>query len=147
MRPNRTGRGPARAAFRQSPCVAAGPRGFSLVELLVVTAIAAVVMALAVPSMAAMLVNQRVGAVTPAAWLMGEEVWTPGTPGDALRYMDNPARDQYSSDHTAVMQPCTTPTEENDYCYVHGNWFRPIFPTSSSARTNLTRPIDSPKLF
>lgn len=63
----------------------------------------------------------EVGSVTPAAWLMGEEVWTPGTPGDALRYMDNPARDQYSSDHTAVMEPCTTPTEENDYCYVHGN--------------------------
>ena len=54
------------AAFRQSPCVAAGPRGFSLVELLVVTAIAAVVMALAVPSMAAMLVNQRVGAYASA---------------------------------------------------------------------------------
>ncbi len=45
---------------------AAMPRGFSLVELLVVTAIAAVVMAVAVPSMATMLGNQKVGAFASA---------------------------------------------------------------------------------
>ena len=70
---------------------------------------------------AAMCTIREVGAVTPQAWLMGEDIWTPGTPGDALRYMANPTLDQYSQDHTSGMQPCTTPSEQNDYCYVHGN--------------------------
>lgn len=35
----------------------------------------------------------------PPEYWIGEEVWTPGTPGDALRYMDDPTRDSNSIDH------------------------------------------------
>jgi Zn-dependent metalloprotease len=33
------------------------------------------------------------GAVTADTWLMGEDIFTPNTPGDALRYMANPTAD------------------------------------------------------
>jgi MYXO-CTERM domain-containing protein len=33
------------------------------------------------------------GAVSGDTWLIGEDIFTPGTPGDALRYMDNPTAD------------------------------------------------------
>lgn len=39
------------------------------------------------------------GAVSADTWLVGEDVWTPGTPGDALRYMNDPAKDGDSIDH------------------------------------------------
>jgi Zn-dependent metalloprotease len=32
-------------------------------------------------------------------WGVGESVWTPGTEGDALRYMDDPTKDDYSVDN------------------------------------------------
>jgi subtilisin-like proprotein convertase family protein len=32
-------------------------------------------------------------------WMLGEDAWTPGTPGDALRYMNDPTKDDYSIDH------------------------------------------------
>jgi len=32
-------------------------------------------------------------------WNIGEACWTPGAPGDALRYMQNPAQDGYSIDN------------------------------------------------
>lgn len=32
-------------------------------------------------------------------WALGEDIWTPGTSGDALRYMNNPTADGQSSDH------------------------------------------------
>ena len=32
-------------------------------------------------------------------WLMGEDTWTPGTSGDALRYMNDPAKDGVSRDY------------------------------------------------
>ncbi len=32
-------------------------------------------------------------------WLIGEDTWTPGTSGDALRYMNDPADDGYSYDY------------------------------------------------
>ncbi|MCB9683737.1 MAG: M4 family metallopeptidase [Alphaproteobacteria bacterium] len=32
-------------------------------------------------------------------WDIGEDAWTPGTSGDALRYMDNPHQDGDSADH------------------------------------------------
>ncbi|HEX5748555.1 MAG TPA: M4 family metallopeptidase [Archangium sp.] len=33
-----------------------------------------------------------------AIWMVGEDVWTPATPNDALRYMDDPAKDGVSKD-------------------------------------------------
>ncbi|MBZ4330629.1 M4 family metallopeptidase [Corallococcus sp. AS-1-12] len=33
-----------------------------------------------------------------AIWMVGEDVWTPGTANDALRYMDDPAKDGVSKD-------------------------------------------------
>lgn len=33
------------------------------------------------------------------SWGVGESVWTPGTPGDALRYMNDPTKDGYSVDN------------------------------------------------
>jgi Zn-dependent metalloprotease len=41
----------------------------------------------------------RGGAVSAATWLIGEEVTTPGTAGDALRYMHDPTADGYSYDY------------------------------------------------
>jgi Zn-dependent metalloprotease len=32
-------------------------------------------------------------------WMMGEDFYTPSEPGDALRYFDDPKRDNYSVDH------------------------------------------------
>ncbi|SET71893.1 M4 family metallopeptidase [Stigmatella erecta] len=32
-------------------------------------------------------------------WLIGEDIWTPATPGDALRYMGNPTQDGSSRDY------------------------------------------------
>ncbi|CAM2005741.1 M4 family metallopeptidase [Acanthopleuribacter pedis] len=37
--------------------------------------------------------------VNSDTWLIGEEVYTPNTPGDALRYMNNPTRDNQSYDY------------------------------------------------
>lgn len=34
------------------------------------------------------------GGISSNTWLLGEEVYTPGTPGDALRYMNDPSRGQ-----------------------------------------------------
>ncbi|MDY7225769.1 M4 family metallopeptidase [Hyalangium rubrum] len=37
---------------------------------------------------------------TPASvWMIGDDVWTPGTEGDALRYMGNPTQDGSSKDY------------------------------------------------
>ncbi|RKH49131.1 M4 family metallopeptidase [Corallococcus llansteffanensis] len=36
-----------------------------------------------------------------AIWMVGEDVWTPGTANDALRYMDDPAKDGASKDWAA----------------------------------------------
>ena len=37
-------------------------------------------------------------AVSANTWLVGEEIWTPATAGDALRYMNDPIKDMQSSD-------------------------------------------------
>ncbi|RKH39275.1 M4 family metallopeptidase [Corallococcus sicarius] len=37
----------------------------------------------------------------PAIWMVGEDVWTPGTANDALRYMDDPVKDGASKDWAA----------------------------------------------
>ena len=39
------------------------------------------------------------GSVNGDTWKVGEDVWTPGTPGDALRYMNNPTADGSSKDY------------------------------------------------
>jgi vibriolysin len=40
----------------------------------------------------------RNGVIDERTWLLGEDVWTPNTPGDALRYLDDPAKDGESLD-------------------------------------------------
>jgi vibriolysin len=54
--------------------------------------------------------------VSPAVWLLGEDVFTPGTPGDALRYLADPAADGGSSDFYP-----TRYTGAGDYGGVHTN--------------------------
>lgn len=39
------------------------------------------------------------GSVTADTWKLGEDVYTPGTSGDALRYMNNPTQDGSSKDY------------------------------------------------
>lgn len=39
------------------------------------------------------------GRVGPNTWVLGEDIFTPGTAGDGLRYMDNPTKDGISSDY------------------------------------------------
>jgi vibriolysin len=42
-----------------------------------------------------------------AIWMIGEDVWTPGTANDALRYMDDPAKDGASKDWAANVTSST----------------------------------------
>ncbi len=37
--------------------------------------------------------------ISERIWLIGDDVWTPATPNDALRYMNNPTRDGVSLDY------------------------------------------------
>jgi vibriolysin len=39
------------------------------------------------------------GAVSADTWKVGEDIWTPGTAGDALRYMNDPVADGQSRDY------------------------------------------------
>lgn len=66
---------------------------------------------------------RRGGAVDTATWKLGEDIYTPGTSGDALRYMANPTQDGYSKDYYPErLYPGTcTPSSSNDSCGVHGN--------------------------
>ncbi|MEM7481466.1 MAG: M4 family metallopeptidase [Acidobacteriota bacterium] len=41
----------------------------------------------------------RDGSINSGTWLVGEDTWTPGTSGDALRYMNNPTLDGSSRDY------------------------------------------------
>lgn len=63
------------------------------------------------------------GVVDAATWKLGEEVYTPGTSGDALRYMNNPTADGYSTDYypERLYPGSCTPSNSNDQCGVHGN--------------------------
>jgi vibriolysin len=67
-------------------------------------------------------------------WKLGAEVYTPGRPDDALRYMDNPTRDAermtprwpyYSADYYPerlfASEDCSPVPYENDSCGVHYN--------------------------
>lgn len=62
------------------------------------------------------------GAVSSQTWLIGEDAYTPGTAGDALRRMDNPNAvgdpDHYS---VRLYQGTCTPSNANDQCGVHTN--------------------------
>ncbi len=50
---------------------------------------------------------QRGWATDADVFKIGEDIWTPGTPGDALRYMDDPARDGLSLDFYGDFSPST----------------------------------------
>ena len=39
------------------------------------------------------------GGTSANTWMIGEDAWTPGTDGDAMRYMNNPTLDDFSRDH------------------------------------------------
>jgi Zn-dependent metalloprotease len=49
--------------------------------------------------MAAVCEAWRDKAVSAKTWLVGEEIWTPATPNDALRYMQSPTLDNNSADY------------------------------------------------
>ncbi|MCP4900492.1 MAG: PKD domain-containing protein, partial [bacterium] len=64
------------------------------------------------------------GGITSNTWKLGEDIYTPGTAGDALRYMNNPTADGYSKDYYPErLYPgsCTPNPNTNDNCGVHGN--------------------------
>ena len=65
----------------------------------------------------------RDGNVSANTWKLGEDVTSPGVPGDALRYMDNPAQDGYSADYypERLYAGRCRPSNNNDACGVHGN--------------------------
>lgn len=64
----------------------------------------------------------RDGGISANTWKIGEVCYTPGTAGDALRYMNNPTADGYSADYYPErLYPNCTPSSSNDYCGVHGN--------------------------
>src|ERR1044072_6269262 len=57
-------------------------------------------------------------------WQAGEDAYTPGTPGDALRYIDNPRLDgRYPDDYSQRLYAgaCTPDRDLNDNCGVHHN--------------------------
>jgi Zn-dependent metalloprotease len=56
------------------------------------------------------------GGVSEATWMVGEDVWTPATSGDALRYMNNPTKDGISYDYYPERY-----TGTSDYGGVHLN--------------------------
>ncbi len=62
-------------------------------------------------------------ATTTTAWTIGADVYTPGTSGDALRYMYDPYKDGYSADYYPTRNYASgcTPSSSNDYCGVHSN--------------------------
>lgn len=62
------------------------------------------------------------GGVSADTWKLGEDIYTPGVSGDALRFMDNPTADGYSADYYPErLYPSCSPNQNNDYCGVHGN--------------------------
>jgi vibriolysin len=62
-------------------------------------------------------------AATTSSWTIGADVYTPGTSGDALRYMYDPAKDGQSADYypTRNYPGTCTPSSSNDECGVHTN--------------------------
>ncbi len=62
------------------------------------------------------------GVSSPAVWKFAEDIWTPSIPGDALRYLDDPARDGRSSDwYPSRVPPASSCNSNNDFGGVHRN--------------------------
>ena len=62
------------------------------------------------------------GTVSTNTWLIGEDAYTPGTPGDALRRMDNPNAVGDPDHYSLRLYPGScTPSNANDQCGVHTN--------------------------
>ncbi len=62
------------------------------------------------------------GTSTGDTWKIGEDAYTPGTPGDALRRMDNPNAVGDPDHYSLRLYPGTcTPSNANDQCGVHTN--------------------------
>ncbi len=62
------------------------------------------------------------GGTSSNTWLIGEDAYTPGTPGDALRRMDNPNAVGDPDHYSLRLYPGTcTPSNANDQCGVHTN--------------------------
>ena len=62
------------------------------------------------------------GVVSTNTWLIGEDIYTPGTAGDALRRMDNPNAVGDPDHYSLRLYPGTcTPSSANDQCGVHTN--------------------------
>ena len=62
------------------------------------------------------------GSATGDTWKIGEDAYTPGTPGDALRLMDNPNAVGDPDHYSLRLYPGTcTPSSANDQCGVHTN--------------------------
>lgn len=62
------------------------------------------------------------GGISADTWKIGEDIYTPGVAGDALRYMNDPTLDGYSTDYYPERIPFTSsPSSSNDYGGVHGN--------------------------
>lgn len=68
------------------------------------------------------LYSRGFGAPTSDTWKIGEQAYTPGTSGDALRYMDNPPAAGDPDHYSERLYPGTcTPSSLNDQCGVHTN--------------------------
>ena len=68
------------------------------------------------------LVDRQEGATGADIWLLGEDIYTPAIPGDALRNMADPASEgdpDYYPDRN-YPDPCS-PSSNNDNCGVHSN--------------------------
>lgn len=64
----------------------------------------------------------RGGTVDGNTWKIGEQAYTPGTAGDALRYMDDPRIAGDPDNYTERLYPGTcSPSNSNDQCGVHSN--------------------------
>lgn len=62
------------------------------------------------------------GVVSGDTWKIGEDAYTPGTAGDALRLMDNPNAVGDPDHYTLrLYQGACTPSSSNDQCGVHTN--------------------------
>jgi Zn-dependent metalloprotease len=68
------------------------------------------------------LYSRGFGAPDSNTWKIGEQAYTPGTSGDALRYMDNPPLAGDPDHYSERLYPGTcTPSSANDQCGVHTN--------------------------